>query len=91
MFTHGPKYCHLNAHSNCAIQITHRKIKLRTHGPKYHHWNDDSNSEILLIFQIMHFFFHVKPVSVCQEIKFISTVEPRYKEVGYSKNRLITR
>ena len=36
--------------------------------------------EILLIFQITHFFFR-------QEIKFISTVEPCYKEVGYKKKK----
>ena len=35
-------------HLNCAIQITHRDVILRTHGPKYYHSNDHSNCALLL-------------------------------------------
>ena len=37
----GPDY-----HLNCAYQITHRSVILRTHGPKYRQMNDYSNCAI---------------------------------------------
>ena len=45
----------LDRHLNCAIQITHRYVILRTHGPKYRHSNDDSNWAFRIIIQIAHF------------------------------------
>ena len=49
---------------NCAFQITHRHVILRTHGPKYRHSNDNSNCAILMIIQIAHFCSSVKTVWV---------------------------
>ena len=48
-------------HLNCAIQITHRNVILRTHGPKYSHSND-SNCAIRMIIWIAHFCSRVKTV-----------------------------
>ena len=51
-------------HSNCAIQITHHDVILRTHGLKYRHLNDHSNCAFRIKFLIAHFFSRVKTVIV---------------------------
>ena len=47
---------------NCAFQITHRYVILRTHGPKFRHSNDHSNCAIWIKIQIAHFCSCVKTV-----------------------------
>ena len=49
MMVPGPLFEYLN----CAFQISHRDVILRTHGPKYSHSNDHSNCAI----QITHHNF----------------------------------
>ena len=46
---------------NCAIQIMHRGVTLRTHGPKYRHSNDNSNCALLLSCENSHSFVIWKP------------------------------
>ena len=49
-------------HLNCAFQIMHRDVILRTHGPKYRDSNDHSNCAFQIQIQIAHFCSRVKTI-----------------------------